>query len=269
MEIGKSDIQAAIDAGIKIGNSGTYEVSGTPMAFVPNNYELKMLDDHRERPLRTSAGINHHTTKSFCDYYNRFSNNTSAIFLDNESGEFSAILDYHEPDTPNWLRHKSIFKPKMTVEWGQWKANDKKQMCQEDFGKFIERNLLEIVVPANGEMLEIALNLQAHTKVDFSQAKRLDNGQVQISYIESTEGKAGVNGSLKIPTTFAIGLRLFEGAPAYQIEANFRYRIKDANLTLWYELIRPHKVIEACVTDMRTAIETGITKNLRIYEGIY
>lgn len=249
-----SDIQSAIDAGRELATQ-IDTIYGTPFIVLPAGHKFEILSELRLKPNRISEKIKHSTVASFIDYYNRFSTSASVIFLDTNSNEFTAIFDYHDQDSKSdWCDHTSVFKLKSTHEWSSWSANNKKMFSQEEFGRFIEENLMEIVSPANGEMLEIALSLQAKTKVDFSKAIRLDNGQTQLQYIETIDGSAGINGSLKIPEIFSIGLILFEGGSPYQIDARFRYRIKDGNLALWYELIRPHKTVEANVIETTNKI---------------
>jgi uncharacterized protein YfdQ (DUF2303 family) len=246
--------------------------NGTPFIVHPVDMEITQFPELREHPLRIEQKTDHTTALSFVDYFNRFGDtDQSAIFIDEVNAEFTAVLDYHEPYEPNqkpgWKKHIATFKPEKTPEWQAWVDNDKKAMNQEAFGQFIENNIAEIQEPSGAEMLEIALSIQAKTEVKFSRATRLDNGQLQIAYNEVTNGTAGINGQLKIPEKFTIGLRLFRGGDAYKIEARLRYRIKEGNLTLWYELIRPHATIDANLDDITRLILDGIPKETAIFRG--
>lgn len=251
-----SDIQAAINAGRELALK-IEDINGTPVVLVPEDHRVVEFERLRDRPLRTEQTVKHSNANSFIEYYKKFWNTNTAVFLDTENNIFTAVFDYHHPSSPNWCFHKSSFQLKSTPEWQNWRGSNNKKMTQEEFGLFIEDNLVEIVNPPNGEMLEIALSLQAKTTVDFSKATRLDNGQVQFTYSENIDGKAGANGALKIPDLFTIGLRLYEGGDPYQMDARFRYRIKEGDLTLWYELVRPHKVVEANVRDTTALIEAN------------
>lgn len=257
-------IQAAIEAGRQLATH-PFQVNGTPMLVIPENHKLVKLDDHRAHPLKIKQHTHHTTAESFVEYYNVFGGEFSVIFIDHEDSKFYAILDYHG-DAPGDNDHTATFRLKKTVEWGNWLGNNKKQMTQEDFGRFIEDNLEEIITPAGAEMLEIALSIQAKTDTKFSSAQRLDNGQIQLAYHEEINGTAGAKGQLKIPQTFTIGLKLFEGGAPYQIEARLRYRIKDGALILWYELIRPHKTIEANIDDTTAFIDKE-TLHGKIFRG--
>lgn len=259
-------ISAAIEAGRQLATKPT-EINGMPMIVIPDNHKLIKLDDLMIKPLRIKQHTKHTTAASFVDYFNQFGNENSVIFVNTEKHEFFAIIDYHAMhDVANNSDHTAIFTLKKTPEWSNWIDNDKKIMNQENFGRFIEDNLEEIISPVGAEMLEIALSIQAKTDTKFSSAQRLDNGQVQFTYHEEINGTAGAKGHLKIPQTFTIGLKLYEGGEPYQIEARLRYRIKDGTLAMWYELIRPHKTIDANIADTLALIEDQINHG-KIYYG--
>ena len=41
----------------------------------------------------------------------------------------------------------------------------------------------------------------------------------------------------------------FVGMPPVDVMARLRYRIEQGNLTMWYDLVRPHKVAEQAFSD--------------------
>ena len=251
-----TESQMLIDNGKQLAHADIKEFHSIPALVIPRDCEIKLFPDLRETPLRIDEVVNHATAQSFIDYWTAYKNDNSAIFVNTTDNIFLAIFDYHNTES-NWKKHHSLFKLKKTVEWKTWQENDKKAMNQHDFGMFIEQNLEEIIDPVGAEMQEIAMSLQAKSKVNFEKATRLDNGQTQFVYQETIEAKAGQNGQFKIPQQFTIGLKLFEGGEAYKMEAKFRYRIKDGNLAIWYELMRPHKTIEANLNDTLELIKAG------------
>lgn len=51
----------------------------------------------------------------------------------------------------------------------------------------------------------------------------------------------------------------------WRVEAKLRYRIGDGGkLSIWYELVRPHKVIEAAVKELRATIATDTGLNILV-----
>lgn len=259
-------VETLLQAGRESATKMQYE-NFTPFMIIPNDHKVETFDYLREFPIRIEQTVTLTTADAFADYINRYGDQTTIIFVDGINNKFTAILDYHERAAPGWKKHIARFEPTQTPEWQSWLKSNEKTMTQEDFGRFIENNLGEIQEPTGAEMLEIALSIQASTDVKFSRATRLDNGQLQIAYTEVTNGTAGHNGQLKIPEKFTIGLRLFRGAEPYKIEARLRYRIKEGNLTLWYELIRPQAVIDANIEDITAKIKASIGET-QIFYGI-
>ena len=120
---------------------------------------------------------------------------------------------------------------------------DGKTMKQADFAKFIEDNLPDIAEPNGSDLLIISRSLEAKKKVDFESAVRLDNGETQFTYNEEIKGTAG-KGTLEIPEIFVLGIPVFHGGDAYKLEARLRYRINDGQLLMWFDLLRPERLLE-------------------------
>ena len=95
----------------------------------------------------------------------------------------------------------------------------------------------------------------------FSSAKRLQDGQVQLSYSETIDAKAGAEGSLKIPQKFSLALRLFKNGDGYKITARLKYRMTAGAVKFWYELERPENAIEDAFNGYikKVSEETGYT----------
>lgn len=263
--------QNIIETALAAGRDSVLEMiyeNGTPYIVAPDNFKVHEFPHLRDNPIRIEETTVHTTAQSFIDYYNQYANDASAIFIDEINSKFLAILDYHDkPVMAGWKKHKSFFYLSETPEWKTWNDNNKKAMSQEEFGRFIENALPEILDPTGADMLEIALSIQAKTEVKFSKATRLDNGQTQLAYNEVIDGKAGINGQLKIPEKFTIGLKLFRGGQPYKLDARLRYRIKEGNLQLWYELIRAHDVIDANINDITDLVIASISVG-KIYRGV-
>ena len=62
-----------------------------------------------------------------------------------------------------------------------------------------------------------------------------------------------------MPEVFALGVPVFENGDRYRVEARLRYRIADGGkLTLWYDLLRPHKILEDAMRFQWKAIEAAL-----------
>ena len=146
-------------------------------------------------------------------------------------------------------------------------------MDQATFAEFIEDNVKDIThhpeyenTPSAADMLEISRTLEAKKNITFRQGTRLDNGQVQLTYNEEIDGRAGEAGQLRIPEEFFIALKPFLGGDAFCVPARFRYRIQEGRLVMWYELVRADKVLEEAYNAVRAKIEGGINE-VPLYEA--
>lgn len=240
--------------------SQVYKKDGQVLVVVTNSdQQVSTIDlsPYQEAPARINRSIELAEVKSFVDYWQKFSNPSSIILADLETRRFKAIFDYHEPKKPAWESHSATLVCKTSTEWNTWKGSNNKHMDQIAFAEFIESNSIDIVVPAAASMKEMALTLQAKTKVDFSSGVRLDNGQVQLKYQEVIDGTAGPKGDMKIPENFTLALRVFQGGDKYEVECYLRWRIREGKLTFLYQIIRPERLLEDSFDQVKKQVETG------------
>lgn len=249
-----------------------FDLAGTPAVVVPDGYALSLFPDLRERPARLEQTVWAYSLEAWLSYWERFADTDSTAFFSADDGMLMGVLDYHQalggeasaspisgPPMPRHGGHLIGYRFPKTVEWRNWEKHNGKRMNQADFALFIEDAVPDIVYPSGADMLEIVTTLQAKTNINFASATRLDNGQTQFVYQEDIKGSAGAKGTLTIPQTIQIGLRLFQGCDAYQMEARFRYRIVGGSLELWYDLIRPERVREAILNDVYAKARDGMT----------
>jgi uncharacterized protein YfdQ (DUF2303 family) len=218
-------------------------------------------------PAPTHMIARRHVTdaESFLAYYARFADERSIIMCNVDKGEFVATFDYHAPGKPAFQDHSLHYTCQQTQEWKTWNERSSKRMSQIEFAFFLEQNAREIVQPEGATILEIALTLTAKTNLSFKSGKRLADGQTQFRYEEELEGKAGANGDITIPDKIKLGLRVFEGCAPYEIDALFRWRLKDGDLTFWFDLVRPHVTYRAALDDVYTRIKTESGCTLMIH----
>jgi len=238
-----------------------------PYIVVPDGYRVADLEHTLAYPTRKRAEVKLAQTKGFIDYFlrHRITGGVSTIYGTTEPPKFVAILNDHGAGVPGWRDHIARYECPLAVEWLTWTKVNKTLMPQATFAQFIEENLPDIVEPTAAEMLEISRTLEAKKKGNFASGIRLANGETQFTYEESIDGTAA-KGQMRVPEVFAIGIPVFHGGPKYRIEARLRYRIADGGaLSMWFDLVRPHKVIEDAALEVWTHIEeaTGET----IFQG--
>jgi len=167
------------------------------------------------------------------------------IYADPERMTITAVFnDQRDPDYPGWRDHRASFTATTTPEMKKWLANDKKQMGQTEFAEYLEDNFADLAGADAQTLLNVATTIQATTGINFASARRLQDGQTQLTYNEVIDAKAGADGALKIPQTFALGLRIFKNGDAYKLTARLKYRLHSGSVKFWYELDRPERAIE-------------------------
>lgn len=235
--------------------------------LVPADFSHKDVTDLVEKanpnPNRKRGTVALSDIDSFNQYVSDHGNETSTyVYADPDARSLTAVFNDHSfPADPlaGWRDFRATYTAELSREFSTWLKNNKQAKEQEDFAIFLEDNIADVVEPSGDVLLAVALTLQAKTEVNFNTSKRLDNGQVQITYTENIDARAGA-GSIEIPREFAIGCRLFKNGDGYKIRARLKYRLGGGKVKFWYELDRPENVIEAAFEAyVNKARETGIT----------
>lgn len=246
--------------------SQQYANENLPFVVVPSEGKVHTFPETLDRPLQLQQTVSLHTAKDFIGYVNRFADTNSVIFVNVLGGKIQAVLDYHEATSvaeygsnakQRLCSHKAIFNVEQTPEFKKIRDKSGESMSQSDFALFLEDVMPYINQPAAAELYEIVSTLSAKTSVDFKSGVRTDNGQVSITYNENIDASAGREGKLNIPEQIVFGIQVHRGGSHYALPARFRYRIKDGNLRMWYDLDQLEKAIEKSMEDTVTYIREG------------
>lgn len=256
------NIQSAIDAGANLADPRAIE--GHPYVVVPQNSAVHDLESYLPNPLRKRGNVTLNDVASFCNYVKAEKTAFTRIYgLVKEPG-FTAVFNDNGGEN-GWKDYRAIYACPMSNEWKTWLGKSGQQMTQADFAAFVENNLPDIAVPPAADMLEISRSLEAKKKVNFASGIRLSNGQNELTYEEEISGTAS-KGKLQVPEEFTIGIPVLEGGVKYSVLARLRYRIADAGkLSIWYELVRPHKILEDAVSFVWSEIEQKT--DLTVFNG--
>lgn len=171
---------------------------------------------------------------------------TGYIYANPDTREIVAVYNDHKNgDHPGWRDHRASFKAEYTPEFELWLHHNGHEcaMVQVQFAEFLEENIADIA-EGGSDLLTMATTLQAKTEIDFKSARRLDNGQNQLTYVENISATAGANGAMVIPPRFDLAVRIFKNGARYKIGARLKYRLRDGHVKFWYELERPLIAIE-------------------------
>lgn len=232
------------------------DIDGVPFVIVPTGYTVQRVEDTLTLPVRARGTVAVRDMASFIAVVQDYKRDCTRLYRTVNPPRFLAVFDDHAGSQPRWGQHRAEYACPLSPEWAIWIKANKTAMAQADFAQFIEDNLPDIVEPAAADMLEVSRTLQAKKAVAFASGIHLPTGQTQFTYEEQIAGSAGARGQLSVPEVFSIGVPVFEGGPRYGIKCRLRYRIGDSGkLALWYDIERPHKVLEAAVEELRTAVE--------------
>ncbi len=225
-----------------------------------------------ERPDRKRIAVNLYSVESFIEYVNEHKGANTRIFASLSKAPYTmvAAIDYHETTPvgkPEFITHLAVLTLRTTDEWDRWSGSDKKQFNQIEFAEFVEENALDIVDPESAKIMEIVLSLQSANEVRWKSAARLNNGAVHLEYHDEAKAMAGKDGSMEIPELIKLNLAVFRGLEEKIIEARFRYRLRSGSIALFYQLVRPQKLIDAMVLDAMLKVKAET--QLPVFDGMF
>lgn len=247
-----TDAAETISAGMALGDPK--HIEGRPFAVVPEGATVHDLEHLCHNPQRKRGTVALRDTDSFIAVVNADKGTSTRLYGNYVKPGFIAVFNDHG-SLPGWQDHRAVYECPKSIEWATWTSSNGKQMSQVDFAQFIENNLPDVADPPAADMLEISRSLEAKKKVNFASGIRLANGQNELTYEEEISGTAA-KGKLQVPEIFTLGIPVLEGGHRYAVQARLRYRIQDGGrLTIWYELVRPHKILEDAVHAVWTEIQ--------------
>ena len=171
---------------------------------------------------------------------------TGYLYADPDARTITAVFnDNAMTGVAGWRDHRAHFAALYTDEFAKWLKLSDTEFSQTDFAEFLEDNIADLVGDEAANLLRVASTIQATTGINFFSAKRLQDGQTQLTYNENIEAKAGADGSMAIPKTFTLGLRIFKNGGGYTLTARLKFRLAGAGgIKFRYELERPELAVE-------------------------
>jgi uncharacterized protein YfdQ (DUF2303 family) len=243
-------------------------IHGVPHLLTPNgegSWTYHNLEYLLDKPTRKQGSITVHEVESFiamAKKHGSLANATVYIDVDYSKNKFTATAVYndHAEGVAGYRDHRTVFSPRQTEEWNRWTSNNKKQLSQVQLAHFLEENIGDIAggdkMPSGSDVLTFVSNLEEVRTVKFGSGINLQNGMVALELVE--DGDKATKGKLELFREFAIGVAPFFGGSHYGIKAFLRYRIdrNTGEITFWYELQRPDKVLEDASKELIAKINT-------------
>lgn len=220
-------------------------------------------DKYRGYPRRKQGAVTVRDVASFAQYHTKHSDDSTEVYADTDNATITAVLDaHHGSEDPagdaRWQDHRLTLRLRNTPEWDTWTGSDRRMMSQEAFAEFIEDNVADIHADSPvtaADLLEMAQQFQAHTKVTFSSGKRIATGETQLVYTEQVDAKAGDRGTIEIPAAFGVRLAPFDDVPRQLVRARFRYRLREGTVTMAYHLDQPDRIFRDAVSQVVELVE--------------
>jgi uncharacterized protein YfdQ (DUF2303 family) len=230
--------------------------------------QVRDLEKHLDEPNQARGTATVHTPADFIALTNRLSNvDHTTAWANVDNGTVTAVINDHAGwDLPGWRDHTAHLVLQQDEDWKRWTQRDNRLSSQADFSQFVEDVYHTVVDPDAATMLEVSRTMRAATRVDFSQATRLDNGDVQLRYEETTDSKAGQKGQLEVPERVTVRLSPWRGVEPRQMEARLRWRIEGGQLLIGYRIVRPDVFRDEVFDGLVEEISAGINP-IPLYRG--
>ncbi len=269
MDLNETQSEVIANDALAACNQATRFVGNTPVVLLPEGFKAERLEHLLAAPTRKRGTTVLNDAESFVAVVNDQADESTRLFSTINPPTFTAVFNA-DAEGAGWGDHRAKYNAPLSPEWREWTGADGVKHNQLEMAQFLEANMVDVVFiassagepgsPDGATLLEICRTLEATKKVNFKSSVRLPDGSTQFTYDEDVAGSA-VKGTMSIPEQFSIGVPVFENGAKYRQDVRFRYRIQDGgHLVMWLELIRPHKVIEDAVKQLRELIaeQTGL-----------
>lgn len=226
--------------------------------------EVYDLEGVLERPRACRGDVTVWEPADFVSYVNRLGSASTTVWADPDRGSVTAVFDDHtDATTPGWRRHRATLAVRPDPEWSEWAGRNNRLGSQEDFAEFVEEHLTAIVAvnpgdPEAADMLEVSRTFQAHRSASFERGTRLQSGDVQLRWVETTSASAGSKGHLEVPERFTVQLSPYLGVAPVNVVCRLRYRINDGQLRIGYSMHRPDLVQQEAFDRIRAIVAEGV-----------
>lgn len=268
---------AAGDISTVINHEDVGTSTGKPFTLIPAGMTVLDLEPYMRQPLRIRQNLVLDDMASFVKYVRDFKAPETKVFFADKGGKFTAFLDYHRSGESlqedsidggaSWRTHVAEFPVRMSREWAAWTCNDRKPVSQLTFAEFLEENVKDCLAPSGAEILEMVETFQATRDVAFSSKVQRTSGGVQFSYTE--ENKAGSSEMVEFYKKMRINIPIIFGEPAQEIDLRLKWRIRENQLSLWYEMVDRAYILERAFVALIGKIENAETGlGIQILRGV-
>lgn len=249
---GPYDAKLIADLGAATGDAKPNPtIDGVPYVVVPDGYSVQQLPTI-EYPPRKAGTLHVHDVPSFVRFFKDHSTALSRVYADENTKGITGVIDDwpHDHNEADWRQHRVHLGLAFSDAFKRWAKSDRERMSQTAFGEFLQDVLPDVLTPSGAELLEMAMNFEASSSGSFTSAQRMQDGSATLVFRADTQQV----GQLKLPSEFRLHIPIFRNGASTLITARLRYRLTDARLTIWYELVRPNDASERAFDDVIAAL---------------
>ncbi len=196
---------------------------------------------------------------SLAQYLNVHRTEGTTLYADSDDFTVTAVINDHAAESAGHRDHRARLELEQTPGCLRWVGAHGKYLKQEQFAQLIEDGITEIADPDGATLLEVVQTIHSTNNATFRSGIRLQSGQVQFSYVENIDARAGAQGDIEIPEIITLVFEPFYGSEPIQVTARLRYRINQGELALGVWLIRHVEEIRKAF-DTEVASLTGMTE---------
>lgn len=264
------DVKHIVEVAQQAAIPNELEPGGLYAVVVPEGYSAEVIDDRENDDRRAAAPRRRRGTtrltrrESFSLFVqkNRDAAQDPALYANDDAHSITAVFNGSTADGPGWADDRATLDLVFTPEWKAWTGKDGEQLNQVKFAEFLEDHRTDVVDPDGATLLEMVQAFEATVGVEFKSAQRLRDGQRQISYVETVQGRTsgGSAGTVEFPATFLLKIPVFDGLEPVEVGARIRYRIQAGSLTIGYVLDDTDKLAREAFDAILAAVEddTGL-----------
>lgn len=231
------------------------EVDGVRLLVTPDG-GCKVIKDLLKSPIRPEGFVVLRDMPSILAYAAaKASKEAGAEIRLQATGDIKAQLIV---DAATFGQYGAFYVPVPSQSYLDWTEKDGCQMDQASFALFIERHIDDIhaaeKMPSASDLLTFCSAIEDSRRITFKKSVSLQDGRVELVYAEKASDAQ--EQKMQLFREFQIALRPYlDRDSAYAVTASLRYRIRDGQITFWYELKGLEAVREKIRADIRMELE--------------
>lgn len=224
---------------------------------------MEALDQRMPGPRARKGTHTITELESLVAYVNRYKSDNTLAWANVDAFKLEVVLDDHPEGHPlegkgkaAWRQHRAVYTCPRSPEWKAWTEHDGRPLGQEQFADFVETRLEDLRggdgYPKPLEVLNMARHLVMHQKGMFE--RKIDPTTGNGILINKVENVAD---STVIPRAFLLGIPVFEGGAAYQVEARVRFALTEGRPVFSYTLHRRKEIERDAFNDVRSRFHSA------------